>query len=93
MYVNDVCLFSNFSETAGHIFTILGECVVLIPGMVLIYFLKVTHPLGAPQGVFDPWMLRVAERRNLMYNTMLAVKTYDENRKSENIFYAFFKLS
>ena len=49
-----VCLWSNSSETAGHIFTILGECVVLIPGMVLIYFLKVTHPLGAPQGVFDP---------------------------------------
>ena len=47
-------LSSNSSNTAGHIITILGEFVVLIPGMVLIYFLKVTHPLGAPQGVFDP---------------------------------------
>jgi len=43
-----VCLFSNSSDTAGHIFAILGECVTLIPGMVLIYFLKVMHPHGVP---------------------------------------------
>ena len=86
-------LFSNSSDTAGHIITILGGCVVLMPGMVLIYFLKVTHPLGAPQGVFDP--LDAQGRRASKFNvyTMLAVKTYDENRKSENIFYAFLKLA
>ena len=43
-----VCLSANSSETAGHIFTILGECVVLIPGMVLIYFLEVTDPHEGP---------------------------------------------
>jgi len=56
-------------------------------------FLKVTHPLGVSQGVFDP--LDAQGRRASKFNvyTMLAVKTYDENRKSENIFYAFFKLA
>ena len=65
-----VCPLPNSSETAGHIFTILGECVVLIPGMVLIYFLKVTHPLGAPQGVFHPLDAqgRRASKFNVQYN-------------------------
>ena len=49
-------------------------------------FLKVTHHLGPPQGAFDP--LDAQGRRVSKFNvyTMLAVKTYDENRKSENIF-------
>ena len=60
-------LSSNSSNTAGHIITILGEFVVLIPGMVLIHFLKVTYPWVHPRGYLTPWVLRVAESRNLMY--------------------------
>ncbi len=49
-------------QTAVHKFIILGECVLLMSGVVLSYFFAVRHPPGVPQGVLVPLGAPCTER-------------------------------